>query len=164
TPTACSPIRRSEPGVADSRSRSVEAAPELGCRLGGGEVIGAGSGLADDRELDLRGDLVAAAHDSTVAAGGLDVTGPSALTAMQVASGDVVQRLGHESRGDGAEEATVLAGLHVDACRGRLEFALGLHSLVVVGDLLGLAGLAESLDVLLRACGPCGCPATGQQQ
>src|SRR5699024_11759128 len=98
-------------------------------------------------ELDHRGELVADSHDSTVAGGCLDVTGQSDLTAIEIAPGDLVQRLGHESRGDGAEEATVLAGLHVDASRGRLEFALGLHSLVVVGDLLGPAGLAESLDV-----------------
>src|SRR5699024_11877745 len=106
-PTASSPTRRTEPG-ADSRSRSAAAAPVPGCRLGGGEVIGAGSGLADDLELDLRGDLVADAHDSTVAAGGLDVTGQSDLTASEVASGDVVQRLGHASRGDGADAATDL--------------------------------------------------------
>src|SRR5699024_2563221 len=124
----------------------------------------AGSGLADDLDLELRGDLVADAPDSTVDAGGLDVTGPNDLTAIEIVPGELVQRLGHGSRGAGSEEATVLAGLHVDASRGRLEFALGLHSLVVVGDLLGPAGLAESLDVLLRACGPCGCPATGQQQ
>src|SRR5699024_3501091 len=86
TPTAPSRSRRTAPG-ADSRSRWAEAAPVPGCRLGGGEVIGAGSGLADDLELVLRGDLVADAHDSTVAAGGLDVTGQSDLTAIEVASG-----------------------------------------------------------------------------
>src|SRR5699024_12446560 len=103
----------------------------------------------DDLERGLRVARAADAHNSTVAAGGLDVTGQSNRTAIEIARGDLGQRLGRESRGGGAEEATVLAGLHVDASRGRLEFALGLHSLVVVGDLLGPAGLAESLDVLL---------------
>src|SRR5699024_11628460 len=102
------------PWPGPDRPAAAAAAPEFGCRLGGGEMIGAGAGLADDLELELRGDLVADAHDSIVAAGGLDVTGQSDRTAIEVASGDVVQRLGHESRGDGAEEATVLAGLHVD--------------------------------------------------
>ena len=92
------------------------------------------------------------------------MTGEGHLTTIEVVSGRGVQRFGDEGGRDGAKEATVLACLELDASLRRLELILDGHGFVVVGDLLGLAGLAQREDLLLRADGPRGGPAAGDEQ
>ena len=59
------------------------------------------------------------------------MTGEGHLTTIEVVSGRGVQRFGDEGGRDGAEEATVLAGLELDASARRLELVLDADGFVV---------------------------------
>src|SRR5699024_2522325 len=80
------------------------------------------------------------------------------LTTVEVRADCRAERLGDERRGDSAEQTSALARLHLDASRCRLDLAPEGECLVAIGDLAGLAGLPERVDLLLRT----GRPRSGQ--
>ena len=98
-----------------------------------------------------------------VVANGLDGRGDDDATTIDGLAQLLLDRVSDRSSGDGAEQAAGVANLAGDLDNGTLEGVAHGASVVDRGDLVAATSSGDLVDLLLRAGGPLGGEAAGDQ-